>query len=280
MPALELFDETLDINSTENYELSVQICSDSLSFCILDILRNKFVMLRSYESDENSSFSTAKLADTISKDDFLIRRFRKVNIITPSQRSTLVPSPLYDVARKDEYFHFNHETQPGNVILVNELREPEAFLIFEIPEDLNEVLKTFFPGKQPSHQLKPLLNYMTISRRSTGGSCVNVHLEKDFIDMAVLDQNSLRFCNAFAYNTASDIRYYVLYVLKRLGISQDESVTLSGRPGKNDGLISGLSDYLGNVRYAHPSGNFTLSYVFNDAVLHKFLNLFMITNCE
>ena len=36
MPFLELFDETLDINSTENYELSVQVSPDGLSFCLLD----------------------------------------------------------------------------------------------------------------------------------------------------------------------------------------------------------------------------------------------------
>ncbi len=56
MPFLELFDETLDINSTENYELSVQVSTDNLSFCILDTLRNKFVLLRSYESVGNSKY--------------------------------------------------------------------------------------------------------------------------------------------------------------------------------------------------------------------------------
>ena len=35
MPFLELFDETLDINSTENYELSVEIGNRAVSFCVM-----------------------------------------------------------------------------------------------------------------------------------------------------------------------------------------------------------------------------------------------------
>ena len=57
MPFLELFDETLDINSTENYELSVQVSPEGLSFCILDSIRNKFVLIRSFEAEENKYFN-------------------------------------------------------------------------------------------------------------------------------------------------------------------------------------------------------------------------------
>lgn len=280
MAFLELFDETLDINATENYELSVQICSDNLSFSILDTLRNKFVMLRSHEADDAGGFNAVSLEDFISKDDFLTKKFRKVNIITPAQRSTLVPTPLYDPAMKEEYFRFNYAAAEGNIILTNELREQNAYLVFEIPGDLNDIIMKYFPVIQPCHQLKPLLNYMTGSRRSTGGCSVNIHLEKDFLNIAVLDQNSLKFCNTFLYKTGSDIKYYVLYVLKRLGIRQDEPVSFSGKLRKNDGFISSLSDYLGSIRYAYPAGNFTFSYVFNDTEMHRFLNLFMITNCE
>ena len=77
MPFLELFDETLDINATENYELSVQVVLMNLSFCILDTLRNKFVLLRSYEPEDNSRFDPYRLNEIIRKDDFLTRHYKK-----------------------------------------------------------------------------------------------------------------------------------------------------------------------------------------------------------
>lgn len=51
MPFLELFDETLDINSTENYELMIQASPDELTFSIFDNIRNKYVLLRSFEAE-------------------------------------------------------------------------------------------------------------------------------------------------------------------------------------------------------------------------------------
>lgn len=45
----ELFDETLDINSTDNYDLSVEISEDGIAYSVLDLLRGKWVMLRHYQ---------------------------------------------------------------------------------------------------------------------------------------------------------------------------------------------------------------------------------------
>ncbi|MCJ7446075.1 MAG: DUF3822 family protein [Bacteroidales bacterium] len=100
MPFLELFDETLDINSTDNYELSVQLSPDGFHFCILDAIRNKYILLRSSEPDDNKYFTPDKINDIISKDDFLTRRYKKVNIVLPSPKFTLVPAPLFDPGKK------------------------------------------------------------------------------------------------------------------------------------------------------------------------------------
>ena len=65
MPFLELFDETLDINSTENYELSVQVSPDGFAFCLLDTIRNKFVLIRSFEPEENKYFNADKVNEIL-----------------------------------------------------------------------------------------------------------------------------------------------------------------------------------------------------------------------
>ena len=126
MPFLELYDETLDINSTENYELSVQVSSDDISFCILDTLRNKFVMLRSYEPEDNSRFDPYRLNEIIRKDDFLTRRFRKTNIITPTSRSTLVPGPLFEDSRKEEYLDFNQKKNDRERVMISKIKIAEV----------------------------------------------------------------------------------------------------------------------------------------------------------
>ena len=133
MAFLELFDETLDINSTENYELAIQAGPDGFSFCLLDTLRNKFVLIRSFEPDDNKYYSSEIVKELIDKDDFLTRRYRRTRVIMPSSKFTLVPAPLYDPAKKDEYFNLNHKHEEHQIIS-NKITDPDAFVIFSVSD--------------------------------------------------------------------------------------------------------------------------------------------------
>ncbi len=279
MPFLELYDETLDINSTENYELSVQVSSDDISFCILDTLRNKFVMLRSYEPEDNSRFDPYRLNEIIRKDDFLVRKFRKTNIITPTPRSTLVPGPLFEDSRKEEYLDFNQKKNDRERVMISKIKNSDIYTIFSVQEGFADLLKGLFPEGNIMHSLKPLFQYVHFNRRSTGNN-VHIHFEKDYFDTVIFDPNELKFCNTFQFKSRSDIEYFVLYVLKKMNVRQDETVYLSGKTQEKEALLHGFSQYLTDVRFALPQGNYTFSYVLSEAELHRFLLLFSAVNCE
>jgi hypothetical protein len=280
MPFLELFDETLDINSTENYELSVQVSPDGFSYCLLDGIRNKFVLIRSFEPEENKYFNAARINEIIGKDDFLSRRFKKVNIVMPSPKFTLVPAPLFDPGKKDEYFEFNHIMDDSNIIISNKLSDPDAFIVFSVSKPIYDIITSFRPGVQPYHQVKPLLNHISHSRKSVNGNYIHVHVEREFFNLLIFNQNILKFSNSFNYRNINDILYFVLNVFKNLDIKQEETIYFSGLTEKYDDLSSNFSIYVRNLKFSEPSGNFTFSYVFNDLDLHRFLNLFTVVNCE
>jgi hypothetical protein len=280
MPFLELFDETLDINSTENYELSVQVSQDGFAFCLLDTIRNKFVLLRSFEPEESKYFNADKINEILTKDDFLNKRYRKVNAVMPSARFTIVPAPLFDPGKKDEYFTFNHLSNDGNIIISNKLNDPDSFLVFSVFRSFVDLLGSFHPGVIPYHQVKPLLNYISHSRKSVNGNYIHIHVEREFFNLIIFEHNLMKFCNSFKYRNITDILYFALNVFRNLGINQEETIHLSGLTEKYDDLSSNFSLYIRSVKFAEPAGNFTFSYVFNDTDLHRFLNLFSLVNCE
>jgi hypothetical protein len=279
MPFLELFDETLDINSTENYELSVELSPDNISFCVLDTIRNKFIMVRSSQAENNRNYTFEEVGEIISKDDFLTKRYKKVNIIMPSPKFTLIPSPLFDPGRKDEYFSFNHVTPESNLILNNKLSDPDSYLVYTVSQPLYDIVKNRWPGVHPFHQLKPLLEHITGSGWKTADNYVHVHVERDFFNIIYYSHNLLRFCNSFKYRNTSDILYYILNVFKSMDIKMEETVYLSGQTERYDDLFSNLALYIRNVKFAGPSGNFTFSYVFNETGLHRYINLINVVNC-
>jgi len=279
MPFLELFDETLDINSTENYEMSVQVCFDSLSFCILDTIRNKYILIRSFSPENNRSFDTEQIAEIIKKDDFLTRRYKKVHIVMPVPKFTLVPAPLFDPGRKDEYFSFNHVMTESNVILNNRLTDPDSFLLFATSKPLYELMSNIYPAAYPFHHLKPLFDQISQIKKSSGDYYIHVHVEAGFFDLIIFKNNNLEFSNAFTYRNISDILYFILNVFKSKGIKQEETIYLSGQTERYDDLFSNLSLYIRNVKFSEPTGSFTFSYVFNDTDLHKYINLLSVVNC-
>jgi Protein of unknown function (DUF3822) len=280
MPFLELFDETLDINSTENYELSLQVCPDGLSFCLLDSIRNKFVLIRSFGAEENKYFNSDKINELLLKDDFLTKRYKKIYCVMPSSKFTLVPAPLYDPGKKDEYFTFNHSLEEDNIVSVDKTSDPDAFLIFSVSRSISEVISRVYPGVYPHHHIKLLLDHTSSVRKSVTGNYIHVHVERDFFNLIIFNNNILKFCNSFVYRNISDILYFVLKAFKNLDIQQEETIYLSGLTEKYDDLSSSFSLYIRNIKFAEPSGNFTFSYVFNDTELHRFINLFTVLNCE
>lgn len=280
MPFLELFDETLDINSTENYELSMQVSPEELTFSVLDAIRNKYILIRSIEAEDTSPFNASMIEELISKDDFLTKRYKKMNIIMPSRKFTLVPSQLFDPGKKDEYFSFNHVEDESNIVLSNKSSDPDAFIVFSVLKPIYDSITALFPGILPFHHTKPLLNYVSHGRKSSDGDHIHLHVEKEFFNLVIYRQNILAFCNSFIYRNINDILYYVLNTFRNLDIKQEDTIWLSGHTEKYDDLSSAFAMYIRHLRFSEPSGNFTFSYVFNDTVLHRYLNLFTVVNCE
>jgi Protein of unknown function (DUF3822) len=280
MPLTELFDETLDINATENYELSVELSSHNLSFCILDGIRNKYILLRSFLPENQKKFTPDQMREIISNDDFLKRKYKKIHCVLSSPRFTLVPEALYDPGRKDEYFSFNHAISESSLILTDRLKDPDSYLLFAVSKPYAELVREFFPGSVTLHHLRPLFVQIRNERKSAGDNYIHAHIEADNFDLIIFSNNTLQLCNSFLYRNVSDILYHILNVFRNLNIKQEETIILSGQVEKFDDLSSNLSFYIRHIKYAGLTGNFTFSYVFNEISFHRYITLFSAGSCE
>ncbi|MBE0673219.1 MAG: DUF3822 family protein [Bacteroidales bacterium] len=275
----ELFDETLDINSTANYILSIQANLDGFYFVVTDTLRNKHVLFRAYEPDDDQRFTAAKIESICRDDDFLTRTYSATYLSIPSPGSTLVPSSLYDPSGRDDYFKLNITPAENEVIKVNKLRYPDAYLIFSVDGELSSLLASIFPGCEPMHHLKPLLHHLLTTRESQTENVLHLHVEKDFINVIHIAESSVKLCNTFTYKSISDLMYYVLYIARKAGLSSPAPLFVTGATVRFDEIWTGLSEYISQIRYSRPSGKTLFSYVFNEEIQHRHLNLFNLANC-
>ena len=275
----EIFDETLDINLTEKYELAIQVSPSDIAFCILDSIRNKYIMLRSFEAGDDNYYTASKIDQIIQTDDFLNCKYKKTTIVFVAEKSTLVPVQLYDPAKKDEYFRLNHSSEINTIILANKIAAPETYDLFEVSKSVYDTITSRYSDAALVHHLKPLLNHIRQAGQSFTDDYVHLHTEKDFFNLIILKSDKLKFCNSFSYKNDNDILYYVMNVLKSFEINEETTIHFSGLANKYDDLISAFSTYIRQLKFSQPSGNFTFSYAFDEPVLHRYINLFNLPNC-
>jgi len=276
----ELFDETLDINSTANYKLSIQVSLDGFYFSLLDILRNKFVLYRSYEPADDSQFSFDDISKVLREDDFLGRSFSSVIISAPSPKATIIPAALYDPAGRNDYLSLNSEIGKSEVVRLNRLTYPDAYLIFSVNSDIAAVMAGSFPAAEPVHHLKPLLYNLLLANIAQSEAALHLHVEKSFINMVCLDGNKVKLCNTFEYRSISDLLYYVLFVADKAGVVPGKStITTSGATTRFDEIWTSVTGHFRSVKYSRPHVKALFSYVFNEELLHRHLNLFTLNDC-
>ncbi|HUS87356.1 MAG TPA: DUF3822 family protein [Bacteroidales bacterium] len=275
----ELFDETLDINSTNNYEISIQVSLNGFSFSLLDTFRKRFVMLREYKLNGREAELSTQLSDIAGKDDFLGKSYRKYRVIFSFEKSTLIPSSLYDPALKDEYFTLNHSLSAESVVSNNKLTEPDAYLLFDLRQDLLDTTCRLFPEATLSHQARPLLFDSFIGARKLSSRYIRVNIEDTYFNITIIKERNLEFFNTFRYRNSSDILYYLLNTLEHLGVNKQEPVYLSGNIMKFDELYNNMLKYIMTLKFASPVGDFSVSYIFDEIGVHRYSNLFNIVSC-
>jgi hypothetical protein len=277
---LELIDETLDINATDNYDLTLELSEEGVSLAVLDLLRGKYVMLRHYPRQDTSGGNPRNFAEMVDSDDFLKRRYRKTFIIIPSLNATLIPSPVYEPGLREDYFRFNFGQSAGSDIFSNIIPAPEAVILFAPVPGVKEIISSRWSDITPWHHTKPLLNHVATACRNADDCYVHIHFEKEFVTVIIAEKRNITFCNSFAISSAQDGAYFLFSVLDRKGIRHDETIYVSGTVDPYSEAHIALINFSSGIKFATPLIRQSFSYVMNDVHLHRWLNLFTAASCE
>ncbi|HDR88599.1 MAG TPA: DUF3822 family protein [Bacteroidetes bacterium] len=283
MHELNLLDETLDINQTPSYHLSIQVCPDGFSFAILDLVRNKYVALRHYDMDpgapENQYLN--QLEKIIEEDEFLGKEYKSIALLMPAPRFTLVPAPLFQKENLRLYFEFNHPMEELDEMHANRLKNAGAYLIYALPSELGNTLIKHFQQAEFFHYGVPLIEHPLTAPGNKGRDPqALLHLHHEHMEMVVHGDKKLTFYNAFRFSHPHDVLFFVMYVLEQLKLNPEKTeLLISGKIDKTSGIYLLLKQYIKNVGFARPNELFTYSYTFQDSPSHLFVHLLNLYSC-
>jgi len=281
MKNFSFVDETFDINRTNTYERSIQVSLNGFSFSVLDLVRNKFILLKHYDLRHKVSYEEKadEIQSIIDKDEHLKTSYKKTKTLVVSHKSVLIPNELFEQNFAKKYFEFNHKLEELEEIHFNENDSIQAVNLFVMPNPISNVLFDVF-GKTPVyHQFNPFNAFFL--RFHSENKIAAVHLHEDFIDIGIYGNRKLKFYNNFLISSKADILYFILYTFKQLKLSRTETeLHISGNLNLYSGLESLLKQYIKKIHIQKVPKDFTYSYTFKKDEMNHFTNLFMLQLCE
>ncbi len=285
MNEINLQDETLNINATASYALSMQAGLDGFSYCILDSTRNKFIAIRhipfSFE-DFNSDVFSDKIISIIDTDEYLCCKYKSVRFVFNTTMYTLVPEPIFDKEQMKLFLSFNHELNDSEVLHSNSIRNAEAYIVFSLLYSLVEAVYMRFPNSKLYHSSVPFIE-SNLNRFKLKGNKAKViaNVNSIYFDIIVLNSSGMQLYNSFYYKNADDLVYYIMYIYDQLKLNPEEAdILLSGILTKNSEAYLKLKRFVRNIIFDKLNEQFQYSYIFNDVPSGMFTNIVNLHKCE
>jgi hypothetical protein len=263
-------------SSDSSYHLSLQLGSDGLCFCILDLDSNKYLVLRSYQFDKvfNWSLLANELDAVIKQDDLLIKKYRSVSVMIVNDQFTIVPSPLFDSSRQKDYLKFNTAFDNDAVISNDALKVIEARNIYAIPREVERIIRKNYGACKIIHSTSALIESLINRNKNSSKKQLFVNMHLSSFDLVLINGNKFEYCNTFRYQSDEDFIYYLLFVCEQLKLNPENiHVFLAGETGKTALHYTLLYKYIRNISFLTRNEGFAYSYKFDEIPAYRYYNL-------
>lgn len=282
MQNFSFVDETLDINLTHTYNLSIQASLNGLSFCVFDPLINKFTALvhQVFKKDVPFDDFVDEFEKSLEKNDLLGYTYKNVQFIWESPRVTIIPSVFFNPQDIKKQFELNQKIDELDELHYKKLSSNNSYYLYTIPSQVASLIKRKYPKVSFFNHGIPWINYI-LSQYHSDKKKVFVHIHNDFIDIIVCQDDKILLCNNFQIKTSSDLLYFILYTYDQLDLNKETNeLILGGLINKKSEVFEEIKKFLPHVKFEKPSENFVYSYTFKSIPIHTFSNLFNLQLCE
>lgn len=276
LPGASFTDETFNLQLTGGYHLAMQLGEGGFAYAILDIKRNKYLVLKTFSFQSRDYNSACRNAEKIlEKDEALKKTYKSTSAAIVHNKSTLVPKALFSESNKNDILSFNHSIEKDDDIEADDLKTLDAKNIYTIPHCFKEVLNKLSGKAKIHHYSTSLIESILLQNKNKPGKLVTVNVQPAQLDVIVSEGRKLIFYNSFAYRTAEDFIYYLLFACEQLKLNPETlELVIIGEIDRNSAIYSLLYKYIRNIKFGSRNESFEYSYKFKEMPSHFYHNLF------
>lgn len=252
----KLNNSSLNIADKNFKKLSIQVSLNGLSFCVADTVSQKLLISDRIDFSEEKNPMTAKdeLEKLFQRHDIENMQFDEVVAVHRNTLFGLVPKSLFNTDHLNEYLKFNTKVLANDVLAYDEVENHDLVNVYVPYVNINNYIYDLFGEFDFMHNgtvlLQSLLNNQTQNQEIT---CF-VHVNKDQLDITVLNQRKLLLYNSFKYQTKEDFAYYLLFVIEQLELDpKNVIVKLFGDIEEDDETFQLCYNYIQHISIFEPS---------------------------
>lgn len=254
--------------------LSIQFSLDGFSFCIKDIPTGEIFMLSEYSFDtslETPGILLEKIKSIFETEKELQVDFESITAIHQNQLATQVPNDFFDENHLKSYLDYTIKTLPSDYVTHDDLELIKAKNIYIPYVNINNFLFQNFGEFEFKHHLTVLINNLleyNFNKKET----IFVNVTYSSLDIVVITDNQLSFCNSFTFNTKEDFLYYILFSCEQLNLdpktlqlaflgnitTEFETFKITSEYIKNIDFIESDNEFLKSSEHFFTHSNYTL----------------------
>lgn len=235
------------VTSPEHWNLSMRIGDSVLDVLLFSPYENNSLIYSSITLNDAAASPLEALQEAVYDNPLLLNDFKSITAIVETPRSMLIPSEVDNIDDREALLLALYPDAIDSRIVINETGGKATF-ISAVDQSLASFLERTFFNINICHNLSPLCRYFLASAKRSNTRRIYANLRPGAIDVVAVEKGNLLMANTFKSSCPTDTLYYILAVLKSLGIdSADAELMVSGDTATREATVPLLRDYVGSV---------------------------------
>lgn len=242
-----LLTQAIEVNDTENYELSIQFALDGFSFSLHNPLENDTFIYREVVFNATQPYCQ-QLELAIQTYPQLAATYKKVYALAANNRFLLVP-PCYTASEAEQSYSIAFgETVPAERVLTTHLPIAQINQLYGVEDALYQWVATRYPSAIWLHQLSPICEYFAFKSRQVQRTRLYALVHRTTLNIVCYNASGLLLANSYHCASSNDAAYYLLNTWQQMGLdAYNDEIHIGGDTEQRNELSLLLKTYIAQV---------------------------------
>jgi hypothetical protein len=283
METFQTFDENLKFEASKKYSLVLQTGNTAITYAVLDVNEKTYIGLKHISFDsvpEEQVISFIK--KSLEEDPFLSHKFSEVIYQHLSFRAMLVPESLFDSKNLRAFLRFHYDVDDKDYIHFQELKPAEAFVIFTVPSQLEELLSKKYSNVRFSHHTIPFIqNALNGPENKNTSTGIHIYFSNDFFDILIVRNNKIQLFNSFFYKKYTDVLFFIANILNLFSFKPETTkINIQGEISDVYEMKAELIRIFKTISFEKYNMQFNYNPKLASLEQYRFANLLNLYPCE